>query len=146
MEAVMGEQLGMIEGHNTVRPFMNEKNNAANITAFAQEFRSWFDNDKNKALAQYQFGKIGSTSSIPFSSETGKNNYLQDALAVGDHVKKLLRETLVNNYFQPSPAPMRFSIGFTDRVGGDLETGTITTAGGDTFISVRILCEKPTPP
>jgi len=142
----MGQQLGMIEGHNTVRPFMNEKNNAANIAAFAQEFRSWFDNDKDKALAEYQFGKIGSSSPIPFSSDAGKQNYLQDALAVGDDVKKLLRETLVNNYFGEPLLPMRFSIGFTDRVGGDLETGTITTAGGETFISVRILCEKPTPP
>lgn len=142
----MGEQLGMIEGHNTVRPFMNARNNAANIAAFAQEFRSWFNNDKAKALAEYQFGKIGSTSPIPFSSDAGKRNYLNDALAVGDHVKTLLRETLVNNYFAQAPMPMRFSIGFTDLAGGDLETGTITTAGGETFISVRILCEKPTPP
>jgi hypothetical protein len=141
----MGEQLGMIEGHNTVRPFMNEQNNADNIAAFAQEFRSWFDNDKGKALTEYQFGKIGRSSPIPFSSQVGKNNYLQDALAVGDHVKKLLRETLVNNYFGLPLLPMRFSIGFTEMVGGDLETGTITTASGDKFISVRILCEKPTP-
>jgi hypothetical protein len=141
----MADSLGVIEGQATVRPFMNEQNDKNHIAQFAQEFRSWFNNDKAKALAEYEFGTIGRKSTIPFSSAAGQQNYLNDAFAVGPQVKDLLKSTLVENYFAEVPKAMRFSIGFTDREGGDLETGLITTAAGEKFISVRILCKRPGP-
>ena len=96
-------------------------------------------------MAEYEFGTIGKNSAIPFNSSDSKNNYVSDAMGVGDDVKKLLRKSLVENYFDNSPKPMKFSIGATSRVGGDLEVGLTQNADGEVFINVRILCMKPTP-
>jgi hypothetical protein len=136
---------GIKVGVDTVAPFMNEQNSAANIKAFAQKFRSWFGNDKAKALKDYQFGNIGQKAGIPFGRAADQSKYVADALAVGPHVKDLLKQTLVNNYFATKPVPMKFSIGSTSTAGGDLEVGQIQNAKGETFLSVRILCELPGP-
>jgi hypothetical protein len=137
--------LGVAVGQDVVRPFMNDRNSKEKVAAFAKEFRSWFGNDKARAMAEYEFGTIGSKSSIPFGSKSSQKNYVNDALGVGDHVKKLLRKTLVNNYFSDHPKAMRFTISVTSKQGGDLEVGIVENADGDEFISVRILCMKPGP-
>jgi len=137
--------LGVGVGQDVVRPFMNDHNTKEKVAEFAKEFRSWFGNSKAKAMAEYEFGTIGNKGSIPFGSKGKQKNYVSDALGVGDHVKKLLRKTLVNNYFSQRPKEMRFSIGVTSKHGGDLEVGIVENADGDEFISVRILCMKPGP-
>ena len=146
MAATTADGLGVAVGQEVVRPFMNERNSTKKkVAEFAKEFRSWFGNDKAKALKEYEFGTIGKKSVIPFGSAAGKKNYISDAMGVGDHVKKLLRETLVNNYFSDKPMPMKFTIGVSSKVGGDLEVGTVKNSAGHEFISVRILCMKPSP-
>jgi hypothetical protein len=145
MASTTADGLGVAVGQEVVRPYMNDRNSPEKIVEFAKEFRSWFNNDKAKALAEYEFGTIGHKSAIPFGSAAGKTNYITDAMGVGDHVKKLLRETLVKNYFSAQPKPMKFTIGVTSKAGGDLEVGTVQNADGRKFISVRILCMKPSP-
>lgn len=145
MPLTTADAAGVAVGVDTVRPFMNVQNAPDKIAAFAAEFRSWFDNDKEKALSEYEFGTIGKKSTIPFASNAGKNSYINDAMNVGDHVKSLLREELVENYFSATPKPMRFSIGITDKEGGDLEIGIVRNSDRQEFISVRILCMKPGP-
>ena len=137
--------LGVAVGQDVVRPFMNKHNTKKKVGKFAKEFRSWFGNSKARAMREYKFGAIGENSTIPFGTATRKKNYVSDAMGVGPRVKKLLRQTLVDNYFDARPKEMRFSIGVTARKGGDIEVGTLTNAQGQTFISVRILCQKPTP-
>jgi hypothetical protein len=136
---------GIKVGVDTVAPFMNEQNSAAHIAGFAAKFRGWFGNDKAKALKEYQFGTIGKQGGIPFGGAGDQNKYVADALAVGDHVKQLLRKTLVDNYFDANPIAMKFSIGSTSAVGGDLEVGPMENAKGEKFLSVRILCQLPGP-
>jgi hypothetical protein len=145
MAPTTADGLGVAVGQDVVRPYMNDRNSTANIAEFAKEFRDWFGNDKAKALAEYEFGTIGQKSAIPFGSAAGKTNYISDAMGVGDNVKKLLRETLVENYFNDAPSPMKFTIGVTSKPGGDLEVGTVQNADGEKFISVRILCMRPSP-
>ena len=140
MPLTTADAAGVAVGVDTVRPFMNAQNAPDKIAAFAAEFRSWFDNDKEKALSEYEFGTIGKKSTIPFANAAGKNSYINDAMHVGDHVKSLLREELVENYFSATPKPMRFSIGITDKEGGDLEIGIVRNSDRQEFISVRILC------
>jgi hypothetical protein len=145
MAFTTADNAGVGVGNNVVRPFMNDQNTKQNVAAFAKKFCSWFDNDKATALAKYEFGAIGKNGDIPFTGTEGKNAYISDAMGVGPHVKKLLRETLVDNYFSGEPQAMRFSIGVTSRAGGDLEVGIKKNADGDVFIDVRILCMKPGP-
>jgi hypothetical protein len=145
MPSTTADGLGVAVGQGVVRPYMNDRNSPEKIAEFAKEFRSWFGNNKAKALAEYEFGTIGQNSAIPFASASGKTNYVSDAMGVGDHVKTLLRQTLVNNYFSKKPTAMRFSIGVTSKVGGDLEVGTVQNSDGEKFIGVRILCMKPGP-
>jgi hypothetical protein len=137
--------LGVAVGQDVVRPFMNEQNSKKNIKKFAKEFRSWFGNSKARAMKEYRFGTIGKKSSIPFANAASQKNYVSDAMGVGPRVKKLLRKTLVDNYFLAKPKPVKFTIGITAKKGGDLEVGTVTNASGEEFISVRILCMKPGP-
>jgi hypothetical protein len=127
-------------GKENAAPAMDKLHSKENIAAFAEQVRTQYGNDPERAMKEFKFGTFAEKGDLSLDSNQ-KVLYLKDVAAVGDHVKTLWVKTMVDNYFREKPLAVKFSVGGTATPGGDLVVGELTEASsGETYLSVRVLC------